>query len=47
MSEHSYLHLQAILERLKLRRVNDDLDRLAVVAARDHWRYVEFLEHVL
>jgi DNA replication protein DnaC len=47
MSEHSYLHLQAILERLKLRRVNDDLDRLAEVAARDHWSYVEFLEHVL
>jgi DNA replication protein DnaC len=47
MSKHSYLHLQAILERLKLRRVNDDLDRLAEVAARDHWSYGEFLEHVL
>jgi DNA replication protein DnaC len=47
MSEHSYLHLQAILERLKLSRVSDDLDRLAEVAARDHWSYVEFLEHVL
>lgn len=47
MSEHSYLHLQAILERLKLSRVGDDLDRLAEVAARDHWSYVEFLEQVL
>lgn len=47
MSEHSYLHLQAILERLKLSRVSDDLDRLAEEAARDHWSYVEFLEHVL
>ena len=47
MSDHSYLHLQAILERLKLSRVSDDLDRLAEEAARDHWSYVAFLEHVL
>ncbi|MFL5704169.1 MAG: IS21-like element helper ATPase IstB [Ktedonobacteraceae bacterium] len=47
MSEQTYLHLQTILERLKLSRVNECLDRLDQEAARDHWTYVEFLDRVL
>lgn len=47
MSEQNYLHLQTILDRLKLSRVNECLDRLAQEAAHDHWTYVEFLDRVL
>jgi DNA replication protein DnaC len=47
MNEHGYEHLQAILERLKLTRVPECLDRLAEEAAKASWTYVEFLDRVL
>lgn len=47
MSTHSYLHLQASLDRLKLTSVSEWLDTLAQEAAREHWTYVEFLDHLL
>lgn len=47
MSDQSYLHLQTILERLRLSQVTECLDRLAEEAARDHWTYVQFLDRVL
>jgi hypothetical protein len=40
MTQHTYLHLQASLERLKLTSVSDCLDTLAEEAAREHWTYV-------
>jgi DNA replication protein DnaC len=47
MSTHTYLHLQALLERLKLTSVSDCLDTLAEEAAQEHWTYVEFLDRLL
>ncbi len=47
MTNHTYLHLQALLERLKLTSVSDCLDTLAEEAAREHWTYVEFLDRLL
>ncbi len=47
MSNHTYLHLQTLLERLKLTSVSDCLDTLAEEAAREHWTYVEFLDRLL
>jgi DNA replication protein DnaC len=47
MNEHSYQHLQAILERLKLTRVPERLDQLAEEAAKESWTYVEFLDRIL
>jgi DNA replication protein DnaC len=47
MSTQSYLHLQALLERLKLSSVSDCLDTLAEQAAAEHWTSVEFLDRLL
>jgi DNA replication protein DnaC len=47
MSDVIYQRLQASLARLKLTRVPDCLDRLAEVAAKEQWTYVEFLERLL
>lgn len=47
MSDLTYQRLQTALQRLKLTRVPDCLDRLAEVAAKEQWTYVEFLERLL
>lgn len=47
MTTHSYLHLQTSLDRLKLTSISEWLDPLAQEAAREHWSYVEFLDHLL
>jgi DNA replication protein DnaC len=47
MNDHSYEHLQTILDRLKLIRVPERLDQLAEEAAKESWTYVEFLDRVL
>jgi DNA replication protein DnaC len=47
MSDFTYQRLQTTLQRLKLTQVPECLDRLAEVAAKEQWTYVEFLEHLL
>jgi len=47
MNSVSQLHLQHLLERLKLTRILECLDQVAEEAAREHWSYIEFLDRVL
>jgi DNA replication protein DnaC len=47
MNSISQVHLQQLLERLKLTRILECLDHVAEVAAKEQWSYVEFLDRVL
>jgi DNA replication protein DnaC len=47
MSDVAYPRVQTRLDRLKLPRMAECLDRLAEEAAKQDWTYVEFLDHLL
>lgn len=47
MSDAPYQHLEAMLERLKLARIAEQVDHLAERASKENWSYAAFLDRVL
>lgn len=47
MTNHVYERVQSHLTRLKLTRIQDQLDPLAQEAAKEEWTYLEFLDRLL